>query len=113
MQVSPHELVHLRVLQIVFVHHVPELRQIGVDELHRLVVDGLVVERVARAVRAVVVMVRAVVVVVDVRHILVRQAGGLRHGKEPVSGDSFPIDVHALHLSGHTLSLLRLSLIHI
>ena len=89
-----------------------------IDHLHHLVVDGLVVEHVARvAVRAVVCIMHAVVlivgtviVVVDFHHVLVRQAGGLHRSDQPVSGDRFPIDVHALHLGGHMLSLLRLAL---
>ena len=69
-----------------------------------------VVRAVVGVMRAVVVMVRTVIVVIDVRHVLVRQAGGLHRGDEPISGDRLPIDVHALHLGGHMLSLLRLAL---
>ena len=82
------------------------------DKLHRLVVDGLVVERLARVVcalvgvvravvgvvRAVVVMVLTIVVVIHVRHVLVRQAGGLRRGDELVSGDRFPVSYTHLTL---------------
>ena len=114
---SPQEIVHLRLIQVHRVHHVPELRGVVVDHLHHLVVDGLVLERIARDVRAVVSVMRAVVGIVravvgvmravvvmvhtvicieDVRHVLVQQAGGLHRGDEPISGDRFPIDVHAL-----------------
>jgi len=117
-QMSPEELVHLRLIHMHRVHHVPELRAVVVDHRHHLVMDGLVVQSIGRGVvdavvvvvRAVVVMMRAVVVVIVVRDGLVRYARCLHRRDVPVPDDRLPIDMPPLNFFRHVGSLLRLVL---